>query len=137
MGIPCHSGGKMENQSLIDSDAVKRIYRFDSMKNQCVPFGYFGCGGNWNHFNTEHLCTLRCSKHHLLSLSHSFLFHFDRSLSNHLPSLYRCYLYRQIRFRLHHRISRTTSWCIDLHHVSTIRSQKWTFPGENSRARHG
>lgn len=76
MGIPCSDGGKMEmykaeNHSSIDTDILKRMYRFDSTKNQCVPFGYFGCGGNWNHFYTEHLCTLRCSKNPFLPIQSS------------------------------------------------------------------
>lgn len=39
-----------------------RLYRFDSAIDECVPFGYLGCGGNWNRFTREDLCATRCSK---------------------------------------------------------------------------
>ncbi|CAF3560809.1 unnamed protein product [Adineta steineri] len=48
------------NQSLNNEMIVTKRYRFDSLVNKCVPFGYLGCGGNWNHFHTENLCVLRC-----------------------------------------------------------------------------
>jgi hypothetical protein len=80
VGFPCQSDTNISqynlfNQSLINQEIIKKRYRYDSIRNQCVPFGYLGCGGNWNHFYTEHLCTLRCSKNlfSLILISHIFI----------------------------------------------------------------
>jgi hypothetical protein len=67
MGFPCNSDINIKRYNLYNQSLIKR-YRFDSMINQCIPFGFFGCGGNFNQFYTETLCTLRCSKNLLFSI---------------------------------------------------------------------
>ena len=64
VGIPCNSdmNTTQYNQSINDEIFVTKRYRFDPVINQCVPFGYLGCEGNWNNFYTENLCALRCSE---------------------------------------------------------------------------
>ncbi|CAF1166761.1 unnamed protein product [Adineta ricciae] len=48
------------NQSMSDQALIRKLYRFDVSTDRCVPFGYLGCGGNWNQFYNEKLCTIRC-----------------------------------------------------------------------------
>ena len=41
------------------------------MKDKCAPFVYHGCGGNWNNFETEENCIIRCTpyretQHHFI-----------------------------------------------------------------------
>ncbi|CAF2124187.1 unnamed protein product [Rotaria magnacalcarata] len=59
VGFSCQSNASI-NQTLKSQIVFTKRYRFDSIINQCIPFEYFGCGGNWNQFYNEDLCTLRC-----------------------------------------------------------------------------
>jgi hypothetical protein len=67
MGVSCEDGkvplytGYSQNNSLIMSDLMSKRYRFCPLTNQCIQFGYFGCGGNLNNFLTDDLCNIRCS----------------------------------------------------------------------------
>ncbi len=80
IGFPCSTDTTINqynlyNQSLINQEFMIKLYRYDSIRRQCIPFGYAGCGGNWNHFYTEDLCTLRCSKYlSILMIIHHFDF---------------------------------------------------------------
>jgi len=83
MGFSCDGNTDISqyNQSLINQDIFKKRYRYDSILRQCVPFGYFGCGGNWNHFYTENLCALRCRKNLSTLIIIYFSFSFYRTIS--------------------------------------------------------
>ncbi|CAM4881287.1 unnamed protein product [Rotaria socialis] len=59
VGFSCPSDVGI-NQTLKSQILFTKRYRFDSTINQCVPFEYFGCGGNWNQFYNQDSCTLRC-----------------------------------------------------------------------------
>ncbi|CAF1117807.1 unnamed protein product [Rotaria sp. Silwood1] len=59
IGLFCHSYTNV-TQSLNNHMTLIKRYRFDSTINQCIPFAYLGCSGNWNNFYTEDLCKLRC-----------------------------------------------------------------------------
>ncbi len=75
-GFPCNGNGTtlhyhLYNESLSDSIILRTKYRFDHMKDKCVPFEYHGCGGNWNNFEIEENCINRCKPYR--ETQHNFM----------------------------------------------------------------
>lgn len=68
------------NYSSIDLTASDTRFYFDHLLDECLPFRYYGCGGNWNKFHTEIKCTAHCSKFLFVVLANEFSIEIFRTI---------------------------------------------------------
>jgi hypothetical protein len=66
-GFPCNGNGTtlhyhLYNESLSNQMILTLRHRYDHTKDKCVHFEYHGCGGNWNNFETDEKCIVRCGE---------------------------------------------------------------------------